>query len=98
MKTLCMDCKAVIRDGDEEGPISHGVCEPCFVERTAHYRPHSLAEWINEPRTTGNMILAALACRDGTAPGGSTRAISSYPAEVLPGSPSQQPRQIFTQN
>jgi hypothetical protein len=64
MKTVCMDCQKVTRNGEDDGIVSHGVCEPCFIVRTAHFRPHTMLEWISEARTTADQILTALSCRD----------------------------------
>ena len=33
--TICMDCKCVIKQGDESQPISHGICPDCFPARMA---------------------------------------------------------------
>lgn len=35
MHVVCMDCKVVITQGDDEVHASHGLCERCFVKRIA---------------------------------------------------------------
>jgi hypothetical protein len=35
LHTICMDCHAVIKQGDESQPISHGICPDCLPARMA---------------------------------------------------------------
>ena len=29
LKVVCCSCRAVIREGDEDEPVSHGYCKTC---------------------------------------------------------------------
>jgi hypothetical protein len=35
IRTLCMDCGFVIREGDAPEPVSHGICKACLPARMA---------------------------------------------------------------
>lgn len=35
IRTVCMYCSALIRDGEQQEPLSHGVCQPCFDREAA---------------------------------------------------------------
>lgn len=62
----CMDCRRWFLASGRIVPdpilveVSHGLCPDCFIERTAPFRPGTLAEWIEHPRVSAEEIVAAL--------------------------------------
>jgi len=43
------------------GLVSHGLCPDCYIEQTAPLRPHTLAAWVANARTSAQDVVNAFA-------------------------------------